>query len=137
MFFFFFFFKKIQVSVSGLLTYFFDFFLLKDFDIFSVLLLEVFLCIFNNVYSLFLCIQQKFYKKYFLSFFIKILFISIFFINIFFIRISLISIFFVSIFIGITFFIKIFSIRIRRNFSIVNNILRSSLTMYLHSSKNT
>ena len=80
----------LQKYFSICLEPFFAFFLLllqKDFDIFHVLFLEAFVCVFDNIYLPFLYIEKKIIKNSFLIFFIRIFFIRSFFIGIFFIRI--------------------------------------------------
>ena len=121
---------KISILLTSILALFLFFFwkILVSFTRFYLKLLFVFLVI---VSCHFLYIVKN-YKKVFL---LVLLFFLIFFIWIFFIKILFIRSSFIRIF-----FMRILSIRIRRNFYIINKILRNlffSLTTYLHSSKNT
>ena len=66
MFFFFFSFSKILMSFLGFFCLLF--FLQKFFDIFHIHLFGVFLCVFDNIYLLFLYIEKKIIKNVFLVF---------------------------------------------------------------------
>ena len=63
--FFFFFFSNILISFSSFFFAFCLFLLQKDFLIFHVLLFSVFLCVFDKFYLPFLYIEKKIIKKYF------------------------------------------------------------------------
>ena len=114
--------------MTTILTLFFLLLLQKDFDICLGPFLPLFFFLFRKIFISFMCffsrlffvflifvyhfsINKKLYKNFLLVFSIfLIFFIRFFFIKILFIRIS---------------FIRIFSIRIRRNWYIINNILRN------------
>ena len=65
------------------------FLLQKNFDVFHVLLSPVFLCVFDDIYLLFLYIWSKFLRKIFSISFIRIFFARIFFIRVFSLEFSL------------------------------------------------
>ena len=111
MLFFFFFFRKIFISFLTLFSSFF-FFLRKILISFTCFFLKFFFVFFYNIYLPFLYRYTKNYKKIFISY---VSIFLVFSIKIFFIRILFIRIF----------FIRIFSIRIRRNFYILNDVLRN------------
>ena len=67
-FFFFFFFRKVSISLTSILTLFVFFLLQKDFNIFHVLLLEAFLCVFDNIYLPFLYIEKILFYTLFICF---------------------------------------------------------------------
>ena len=60
--------REILIAFTMTLMLFFLFLLQKDFDIFCMLLFRAFLCVFDNSYLSFLCIEKNI-KKYFYQFF--------------------------------------------------------------------
>ena len=106
---------------------FYLFFLQKDFDIFQVLLFEVFLCVFDNSYLLLLYIEnllKKIFISFFLCFKIYVTYMSIL-CNSLKITLNAVNkhILYLIFCIRVS-FIRVFSIRIiGRNFYIVSNII--------------
>ena len=133
----------LTISLYFLLQKTFDVFLgpffrlQKDFGTFHMLLLRVFLCVFDDIHLSLSYVEKKFTKKefyklqkslliydlcklyeHFMNRLKSALYSTILYL-IFFFKIFFIRIFFIRIF-----FIRIFSIRIRRKFYVISNILR-------------